>query len=121
MIAHPIGEKTLQLYCTGCKKPGDIVNWEEFVELSRGTYGPYYCFDCDSRHVDEVPTQLLGNEFPYLLKIGDHWTLVDPWQTAPESMLRFFMAITVFQNYINRRKEEAKRAYSNFCNQANID
>jgi hypothetical protein len=121
MIAYPIEGKRFQLHCTGCKKPCDIVDYEEFKGLSSGSYGPYYCFECDNKHVDEVPIQLLSDTFPYLLKLGDNWFLIDPWRSARESMRRFYLAVSAFQKYINERREDAKNAYSNFCNKTNVD
>jgi hypothetical protein len=107
MKALPVGERQFQLFCVGCGQPKDIVDYDEFLALSRGTYGPYYCFDCDSRHADEIPVNLAG-EPPYLLKIGNDWFLIDPWRSAREMTRRFYNSVKTFQQYIDDRRKEKK-------------
>lgn len=103
MKALPVGERQFQLFCVGCGQPKDIVSYDEFLALSQGSYGPYYCFECDGRHADEIPTALLG-EPPYLLKVGENWYLIDPWKSARETMRRFYFVVKQFQQYIEDRR-----------------
>lgn len=117
MIAKPVGKRMFQLFCSACKKPGDTVTYDEMLGLSSGGYGPYVCFECDNRHIDEVPASLMCDDFPYFLKLGKDWYLIDPWKSAREGTRRFQLALRAFQRYIDERREEAEKRQKQLAEQ----